>query len=306
MNKAGSDVFPSLYKINISDSWNKIIEHYENLTLRSPNNEQNSNPCHEWMVVLDILNWYYVPILSLGGLIGNMLSYLVFLNTYLKMRSSSYYLAALSAADFGFLASISLVWLNNKLDIPVFNQDGWCQFTIYTSSVCSFLSVWLIVAFTVERFIAVQYPLHRPRVCTISRAKSIISILVVVSLLTHSYTFFTAGIIRTVEGDVCELREKYHEMMRVINIVDTLVTLIIPVGLIIITNAMIAKNLFQLTSSKRFRRYNNGASSNRSGTQLCPTALQVSSNLCELSSTLFSPDNILKTFKISPLQPLLR
>lgn len=273
--------FMSNMNMNISDnyinaSYKNILDHYNTLVNRNAlGHEQYLVPeeCPQWTYILDIFYWYYVPFLSLCGIIGNMLSYLVFLNTYLKMRSSSYYLAALSAADFGFLASISVVWVNNKLDIPVFNQDGWCQFMIYISSVCSFLSVWLIVAFTVERFIAVQYPLHRPRVCTISRAKCIVTILLGVSLLTHSYTFFTAGVIHTAEGDVCELRETYHEMMRVINIVDTLVTLIIPVGLIIIMNAMIAKNLFQF--SKHFRRHN-GPSSNRSDTQLCPTALQVS------------------------------
>lgn len=260
--------------MNISDSvLNETLRRLIEIGGFGHDPSMHPEECHEWTYILDIFYWYYVPIVSLCGLIGNMLSYLVFLNTYLKMRSSSYYLAALSAADFGFLTSISLVWINNKLDIPVFNQEGWCQFMIYLSSVCSFLSVWLIVAFTVERFIAVQYPLHRPHMCTISRAKCIVTILIGVSLLIYSYTFFTAGIIHNGE---CELRETYHEMMRVINIVDTLLTLIIPVGLIIIMNAMIAKNLFQF--SKHFRRHN-GTTFSRSDTQLCPTALQVSVNL---------------------------
>ncbi|XP_065207229.1 uncharacterized protein LOC135836364 isoform X2 [Planococcus citri] len=270
MDKLSIDVYHIMSRMNISD--NLINETFKDIMARMPpSREQVLEECHKWTYVLDMFYRYYVPILSLCGIIGNLLSYLVFLNTYLKMRSSSYYLAALSAADFGFLSSITLVWINDNLGIPVFNQDGWCQLMIYISSNCSFLSVWLIVAFTVERFIAVQYPLHRPRVCTISRAKCIVSILVSVSLITHSYTFFTAG----VEGDNCDLRETYHELMGVINIVDTLVTLIIPVGLIIIMNAMIAKNLFQF--SKHFRRHN-GASSNRSDAQLCPTVLQSTSS----------------------------
>jgi hypothetical protein len=177
----------------------------------------------------------------------------VFLNTHLKMRSSSYYLAALSAADFGFLATLLLVWLNSNVGVQVFNKDGWCQGLVYISSVCSFLSVWLIVAFTVERFIAIQYPLHRPRMCTVARAKAIVALLAVVALLSHLYSFVTAGLVRQDDGsDVCDMLEEYRETMRIINIVDSLVTLIAPLILIIVMNTMIGWNLFQFR--RRFRQ----------------------------------------------------
>lgn len=220
------DFLNVLLSLNISDrklneTLKRLVDHYAALDKTAPGYQAvYPEECQTWMYLVDMLYWYYVPAVILIGLIGNLLSCFVFLYTHLKLRSSSYYLAALSAADFGFLASISLVWLNNKLDVPVFNRDGWCQLMVYVSSVCSFLSVWLIVAFTVERFIAVQYPLHRPRVCTVSRAKATVIVLSVASLLVHSYTFLTAGIIRTSDGDVCELRESYHELMRVIDQYD--------------------------------------------------------------------------------------
>ncbi|XP_049792373.1 uncharacterized protein LOC126199494 [Schistocerca nitens] len=121
------------------------------------------------------------------------------------------------------------------------------------SSVFSFLSVWLIVAFTVERFIAVQYPLHRPRVCTVSRAKTIVLGLVGVALPSHIYSFWTAGLVQQDDGTVvCEMLPEYHEIMRAINIVDSLVTLILPVLLIIFMNAMITRKLVHF--GRRFRQ----------------------------------------------------
>lgn len=209
--------------------------------------------CHPFGGVYEVVHLYYLPSMIFVGLVGNLLSCVVFLNTHLKMRSSSYYLAALACADFGFLASLFLVWLNSTLEIPVFNIEGYCQCIVYVSSVCGFLSVWLIVAFTVERFIAVQYPLRRPHMCTVARAKAIVLYLVCISVLAHSYVFVTSGIIQMNDGSqVCEMLEGHHETMRIINIVDSLLTLIVPLVLIVVMNTMITVNLLKF--SKKFKR----------------------------------------------------
>ncbi|KAL1129656.1 hypothetical protein AAG570_012601 [Ranatra chinensis] len=199
--------------------------------------------CQHLLGVLDVFHTYYIPAIILLGLVGNLLSCIVFLNTHLRLRSSSYYLAALAVADFGFLAVLLLVWLNNNSGLRLFDKEGWCQCLVYLSSVCSFLSVWLIVAFTVERFIAVQYPLHRPHVCTVARAKAIVTGLVSFAFVSHGYSFVTAGLVRVHGVEVCELREGYDEAMRFISIVDSLMTLVLPLGLILLMNGMITRNL---------------------------------------------------------------
>ncbi|KAG8321091.1 G-protein coupled receptor activity protein [Homalodisca vitripennis] len=73
--------------------------------------------CFPLLDILDLFHLYYIPAIILVGLVGNLLSCIVFLNTHLKMRSSSYYLAALATADFGFLATLMMVWLNNNLGV---------------------------------------------------------------------------------------------------------------------------------------------------------------------------------------------
>ncbi|XP_075234988.1 uncharacterized protein LOC142332427 [Lycorma delicatula] len=214
--------------------------------------------CSPMMDILDYFHIYYIPTIILVGLIGNLLSCIVFLKTHLKMRSSSYYLAALATADFGFLATLLCVWLNNNIGLQVFNKEGWCQGLVYASSVFSFLSVWLIVAFTVERFIAVQYPLHRPHMCTVERAKTIVLSLTILALLVHCYSFFTAGITDIGHGDkICDMRENYREAMRIINIIDSIVTLIVPLILIIVMNTMITRNLLKF--GKRLQQQNSSS-----------------------------------------------
>lgn len=216
--------------------------------------DEEASACSPVYFILDIFHLYYIPFIISIGLVGNLLSCIVFLNTHLKMRSSSYYLAALATADFGFLIALLFVWLNSQIGWQVFNEDGWCEILVYISAVCSSLSVWLIVAFTVERFIAVQYPLHRPHMCTTRRAKTIVIVLIGLSLICHSYAFFTAGVVHH-QGDnesgTCDLKPQHLEAMRIISIIDTIVSLIFPLILIVVMNTMITRNLFKF--SRKFK-----------------------------------------------------
>nr|XP_034195962.1 thyrotropin-releasing hormone receptor-like [Osmia lignaria]XP_034195964.1 thyrotropin-releasing hormone receptor-like [Osmia lignaria]XP_034195965.1 thyrotropin-releasing hormone receptor-like [Osmia lignaria]XP_034195966.1 thyrotropin-releasing hormone receptor-like [Osmia lignaria] len=215
--------------------------------------EKPIDACHPLYFLLDFFHQYYIPSIILLGLVGNLLSCVVFLNTHLRIRSSSYYLAALATADFGFLVTLLLVWLNNTLGWKVFNKDGWCETLVYVSAVCSSLSVWLIVAFTVERFIAVQYPLHRPHICTIARAKTIVLVLVILALTSHSYSFVTAGVVSSRDGEeYCDLKVEYLETMKIISIIDSIASLIVPLVLIIVMNTMIMRNLLRF--SRRFKQ----------------------------------------------------
>lgn len=214
--------------------------------------EKPIEACHALYFLLDFFHQYYIPSIILLGLVGNLLSCVVFLNTHLRIRSSSYYLAALATADFGFLVTLLLVWLNNTLGWKVFNKEGWCETLVYVSAVCSSLSVWLIVAFTVERFIAVQYPLHRPHICTIARAKTIVLVLVILALASHSYSFVTAGVINRDGEDYCDLKVEYLETMKIISIIDSIASLIAPLVLIIVMNTMIMRNLLRF--SRRFKQ----------------------------------------------------
>lgn len=134
--------------------------------------------------VTHFLDYYYTPLITFTGSIGNILSILVFFRTKLRKLSSSYYLAALGISDTGFLLINFLQWLN-FFDIHLYNTDVLCQLFTFLSGLCAALSVWFVVAFTVERFIAVLYPLRRQTMCTVRRAKSVLYGLVLVSLI-HS------------------------------------------------------------------------------------------------------------------------
>ncbi|XP_044254847.1 thyrotropin-releasing hormone receptor [Tribolium madens] len=226
---------------------NQIFANFsEEFLINSTDLDPGGYYCDPFHSYLKLLHTYYIPIIIAVGFVGNFLSCVVFLSTHLKMRSSSYYLAALAIADFGFLCVVLVVHCSFNNVFEIYNSDGWCQFFVYLSSVCASLSVWLIVAFTVERFIAVQYPLQRPHICTVSRAKTVVISLTAVAMLSQLYLFWIAGVINNHDGKhpECEMKPAYFEFMKVINFVDTMATLIVPFVLIVTMNTMIARNLF--------------------------------------------------------------
>jgi len=61
--------------------------------------------------VVNLLDLYLLPLISVVGCIGNVLSFLVFTTTYLRRLSSSVYLAALAVVDTVFLLLLLVNWL---------------------------------------------------------------------------------------------------------------------------------------------------------------------------------------------------
>lgn len=158
----------------------------------------------------DFLTHYYTPALVLIGSTGNILSVFVFFRTKLRKLSSSYYLAALGISDTCFLLGAFVSWLN-YYNINIYNQDYYCQFFTYISGLCSFLSVWFVVAFTIERFIAVIYPLKRQTICTVKRACTVLCVLIIIGCIINiPCLIYAAPQYNTFLKDyVCDVREEY-------------------------------------------------------------------------------------------------
>lgn len=158
----------------------------------------------------DKINLYYTPLLSVTGSIGNIISVFVFFRTRLRKLSSSYYLSALCISDTGFLILNFLLWLS-LLDIHIYNENYYCQAFTFLSSFCSALSVWFVVAFTIERFIAVMYPLKRQTMCTVKRAKSVLIGLIIVSIV-HSFPLLILSAPRISMDDttICDIKDGFE------------------------------------------------------------------------------------------------
>uniref|UniRef100_A0A1B0BX38 G-protein coupled receptors family 1 profile domain-containing protein n=1 Tax=Glossina palpalis gambiensis TaxID=67801 RepID=A0A1B0BX38_9MUSC len=81
------------------------------------------------------------------------------------------------------------------------------------SYLASFCSSWFVVAFTVERFIAVMYPLKRQTMCTVRRAKIVLSGISVLGIL-HCIPFWISS--QPVSLDerqttICDIKNEYKD-----------------------------------------------------------------------------------------------
>lgn len=74
----------------------------------------------------------------------------------LKKLFTSCYLSAVAISDTVYLVALFIVWLT-LVEIDIFNKTGPCQVIVYVTAMCSCLNEWFVVAFTVERFVAVRY-----------------------------------------------------------------------------------------------------------------------------------------------------
>lgn len=196
---------------------------------------------------------YYIPSLVSLGTLGNCLSVYIFFMTKMRRASSSWYLSALAISDTGFLISLLIAWLN-LVGISIFNRPGYCQFFIYLPTLCSFLSVWFVVSFTVERFVAVRYPLRRQSMCTVTRAKAILIILTIIGIIICSPVLWfssTRPTNRVNNITSCILAEEWKDWARIFNIVDTILTFVLPFTAIVVLNSLIIKTVWRFAGVRR-------------------------------------------------------
>ena len=197
------------------------------------------------------LNLYGTPIIAVVGILTNTLSILVFTTSKMRHQSSSVYLISMAISDNGFLLSLFITWLS-WVDVYLFHKPIWCQTLVFTTYICSFLSTWNVCSFTVERFIAVIYPLKRIIVCTVHRALTVVVLEAVLAVLLYSFSIWTSTVYQFPDHSVCATKQRFIPFVQLMMNVDTVITLIIPSILIIVLNIRIAMTLYYL---KRDRRY---------------------------------------------------
>lgn len=139
----------------------------------------------------------YVPIIIyIIGVIGNCLSFSVLVRRRMRRVSTYKYLAVLSVVDTIVLTvGLLQLWTGEVTGTSIRNySDFSCKIVNALGYTVSDLSVWLIIAVTVERFIAVCYPLRAATTCRKKTAIKVIGALLLVMILININFFWTTKI----------------------------------------------------------------------------------------------------------------
>ncbi|KAH3751999.1 hypothetical protein DPMN_186607 [Dreissena polymorpha] len=188
-----------------------------------------------------VIRQFIVPFIVFVGLCGNTISLIVFSTRRMRRASSSVFLTALAVVDNLFLLSLLMSWLDDEVH-DIISSNLSCQLLIYVTYVTSFLSVWCIVGFSCQRYIAICYPLKHKVHCTVFREKLIICTFALCASVLYTFNFWTSEIRQGVGAAVdfeCALKREYIGFLTVATWIDTLFTMIIPFIVIVFVNTLV-------------------------------------------------------------------
>ncbi|XP_053382278.1 cysteinyl leukotriene receptor 1-like [Mercenaria mercenaria] len=194
---------------------------------------------------------YVTPIIFTVGLFGNIMSLSVFLTKNLRNMSASRYLSALSIADmstlifyvFGEWLRRGLKYISPGIKISFLDTEGVCQIWLYLNYFSRFMSAWLIVCFTCERFIGVCMPLRRRNLGTLKETTKIISALTVVAAVIVSYKPFLSDVHTIRTRTSCASKKNYVYESFVLDSIYALLITFVPFIVITTLNVLIVRRL---------------------------------------------------------------
>nr|KAG5698916.1 hypothetical protein BaRGS_006810 [Batillaria attramentaria] len=111
------------------------------------------------------------PIVVTIGLLGNLLNVLVLVQPSMR-TSTNVYLLTLSVADVVYLVfSFALSFVGCRRRGLSYAAYAFNTYGRTISDMAGNVAVWIVVIFTVERYVAVCHPMHGKIWCTVTRAK---------------------------------------------------------------------------------------------------------------------------------------
>ncbi|CAF0761290.1 unnamed protein product [Adineta ricciae] len=209
-------------------------------------NETTTEAGSKHLKFVENLTTQITLIVSVIGLIGNACTMIVLNRQAMRKWRSSMLLSALAGVDFLYLLIIflSIVDTSTGSIIGFHRSLIVCEVTVYITHICSFLSANFTLSFTLQRFVAVLFPLHANTIIS-SRSSTInIFILVLIGCSFYSFSFFVTHISK----NQCEENEN-HPALYPLLIVDTCLTFVLPFIFILLFNCAI---VYKLRNRKRF------------------------------------------------------
>lgn len=171
------------------------------------------------------------------------------------VSSSTVLITILAIVDLFYIVWDGLFWLLIPT-LKVWIPSEVCRLYLFTGSVLMHYSVWLLVAITAERFIAVWLPLNVSNICTTRRAAGVsLIMLACIAAMNIPYTYIPHSYLAPIGAWFCRYEPSYTDFISKWTFVDHSVYILIPWPILTFCNVMIICGL--RLSAKRKQRLTN-------------------------------------------------
>ncbi|KAH3833762.1 FMRFamide receptor-like [Dreissena polymorpha] len=217
------------------------MDNVSNITNTTMNNSNNSND-----LSLSNIKFFIDGVLSIiviiFGLIGNTLTVIVLRNKVMH-SSTNTFLTGLAIWDMvvllGSLLLITLPELSQS-----FNNNVHPYVVVFVYPVCLIAqtsTIWITVSFTVERYIAVGYPLKAASMCTVTHARIAVIVVSVAALLYNFVRWFEYQVDSTENLKAIKTTLSNNSQYNTVYFLYTytIVMLVIPLGLLAVLNTFL-------------------------------------------------------------------
>jgi hypothetical protein len=135
-----------------------------------------------------------------------------------------------------------------------------------------------VVLFTFERFIIVYFPFKRHDICT--RRRNIIAMIVLVTfaLVFYSFSLFSSGFEKNKREPACVVLNDWYSVAEKFVLVDSVMTLLIPLVAIFTINLLIITKLANCECKRLNRELNNAELLSLTNITMCNETLKFASN----------------------------
>ena len=152
--------------------------------------------------VAEYIYAYVFPVFLSVATIGNALCFLVMLQLCRQVWSTCVYLALVAVIDLVVLYTrCGNDWMVHKYQLDFSNMlmtysDSICKAYPFTFNLLLQLGRWLLVATAVEGMIAMRHAHIAHNMCTLSRARAVVLLLIVLLICINSHYFWTFELVK--------------------------------------------------------------------------------------------------------------
>jgi len=197
-----------------------------------------------------------IPVIVLMGTVGNTLSFCVLVRRHMRSTPMYFYLTLLAVADtFVLYVSAFKVWIRALTHFEVLHiSNVGCKLFMFILLCSFYMSAWLVVLVTLDRFLVVWFPFHGYLLTRIRRARLTAAVLAVAVAVYNVHVFWTISLHQYRSAPTCSADEDDFFMEHVFEYLKLISYCVVPFVIVITLNVGILVRINRVYTNAAMRR----------------------------------------------------